>query len=138
MNTQSSILMRATIKGILLVTLLSFSYTSHAEYYFAYPHTCCEVSTTTHYKHHYFKRHHKHHKKIAKTTHRPYHHKKHHYYSHHCCPVQSCGYRCCHHAYYESHRYRSRTHFYTADSYNPDMSTGDDNALFYPDMNIDE
>lgn len=120
--------MRHKIKSMGLVILSCLSLNSYAEYYLVYPAPACfDCYEGNWVVHHYYHRYHHHH-------HRVHHHHIHHYgteiYTSCWEPVSPCAIK----------RYHHDDYYYmdTGDpNYDPDLSTGDDDATVDPDMDID-
>jgi hypothetical protein len=153
-----SVTMPKAIRGVIiahmLLTMLLFSTSVRAEYYFSYsmPETCqsCYYPTTkkaTHHRTLHTAK--KVHKKTIAKMHRKF------YYSHHCETYQPGnsgwvpgywinGYwvRGSYYSYQDTKHasrshHASRYHTHRHDDYNPDTATGDDDTWVNPGMNID-
>ena len=129
------------LKVIAFLVAMIFTGNVYAEYYLVYSVpviACCQ-------SHQKIKRHlHKTHKPIVKKhkTVKRSHYRIEVYYPCMMTPCGACVVQCAPREYVtsipppDSYYYSSRTEYYEY-SYNPDMSTGDDNASRHPDMDID-
>ena len=122
------------IKCILFASLFSLSCNANAEYYFVRSSvntTCVSCSSCSHkhhvMKHHRVKKHYASHHHYAKPKHQVA-----------CYACGSCHVGSCQHTRHShaKNNHQSYQEYEKRDSYNPDLSTGDDDASVYPGMQI--
>lgn len=140
-----------TLRTCLLTSLIFASPYAYAEYYLVYPAAnvidCADCYARPTWKHHHSKHHHSTRPHVA--------HKKHHHHRssysitvYYPWRIVTPCYTCCatnthyrdaiidYNSMPVSHSRGRYIHDNPYDYYNPDMSTGDDDASVYPDMNI--